>query len=212
MHASDGMIFSRHGRSGGGGACPQAPSWDGRALEPRAAGDSRPHRGRGGFGDSRGFTLIEILLVLALLALFGTIFVSGVTPMLRAMDSRGPEQLLNEAILGAREQALSSGREIELRYDAEKRHLVWHGAGGVQVEELPLGTSVELLPMEKGGSILLGGVLTEAQEPLRRVRFFPDGTCDPFRIRVREPERAPRLLVVDPWTCAASRIEMKGGA
>jgi len=206
------MIFSRHGRARGGGGCPQPPWVPAREHPTRALGDKRPHRISGDGGASRAFTLIEILLVLALLALFGTIFVSGVTPMLRAMDSRGPEQLLNEVILGAREQALSSGREIELRYDAEKRHLVWHGAGGVQVEELPLGTSVELLPMEKGGSILLGGVLTEAQEPLRRVRFFPDGTCDPFRIRVREPERAPRLLVVDPWTCAASRIEMKGGA
>jgi len=162
-------------------------------------------------GAVRGFTLIEILLVLALLAVFGTVFVTGITPMLRAMDERGPVQLLSEAILDAREQALVSGREVELRYNAEERRLSWSGADSrTETKVLPLGTSLELLPMEAGGSILLGGELTEAQEPLRRVRFFPDGTCDAFRVRVREPDRPAALFVVDPWTCAASRVEAKG--
>ena len=160
---------------------------------------------------ARGFTLIEILLVLALLALFATLFIPGVNSMLRDLDARGPDQLLSEAILSAREEALSSGRVVDLRYDVESRRLVWNN-GAARGEPLPLGASLELLPMEVGGSILLGGELTEAQEPLRRVRFFPDGTCDAFRVRLRQPDIPPQLFVIDPWTCAASRVQAKGGS
>ncbi|MBA4137915.1 MAG: hypothetical protein C0518_11405 [Opitutus sp.] len=157
----------------------------------------------------RAFTLVEVLLVLALLALIGTLLIPGVNSMLAAMNDRGTEQLASEAILAARGEALETCRTVELRFDADKRELVW-GAAGTRTDPLPLGTSLELLPMAAGGNILLGGQLAEAQEPLRRVRFFPDGTCDAFRLRVKETESAtPRLYVIDPWTCAVNPVAPK---
>lgn len=159
---------------------------------------------------SRAFTLVEVLLVLALLALFATVFIPGVNSMLSAMDERGPDQLLAEAVLGARGEALESGRTVELTYDTEKRQFVW-GATGSRGPAFADGFAAELLPMESGASILLGGIVTEVQKPLRRVRFFPDGTCDAFRIRLKETGVAvPRLYVVDPWTCALSPVAAKG--
>jgi len=46
---------------------------------------------------------------------------------------------------------------------------------------------------------------TEISEQIR-VRFFPDGTCDPFRVRMQEGKEPPRLLSMDPWTCALSPV------
>lgn len=158
----------------------------------------------------RAFTLVEILLTLALMALFATLFVPGVNSMLSAMNDRSAGQQIAEAVLSARSDALERGRTVELRYDADQRRLLW-GESGRMDAPLPLGATLDLLPMQAGGSILLGGVLTENQQPLLRVRFFPDGTCEAFRIRLKETDASPvRLFVVDPWTCAASPIAQKG--
>jgi type II secretion system protein H len=158
----------------------------------------------------RGFTLVEVLLVLALMALLASLLVPGVNSMLRAMDERAPDQLAAEAVLAARAAALESGRTVELRYDKDGRSFAW-GLPEARSAALPAGTTVELLPVEAGGAVLLGGELTEVAPPLRRVRFFPDGTCDPFRLRLRTGEAAaPRVLVADPWTCALSPVTAKG--
>lgn len=160
----------------------------------------------------RAFTLVELLLVLALIAVFAAVFIPGVNSILDQMNDRGPEQLLSEAVLAARTEALESGREVDLSYDLEKRQLVY-GAAGARSDALPVGITLELLPMQAGASILLGGELSEAQqEPLKRVRFFADGTCEPFRMRVKAGRDArPRVLVIDPWTCALSPAPTKGG-
>jgi prepilin-type N-terminal cleavage/methylation domain-containing protein len=164
------------------------------------------------FARARAFTLFEVLLVLALMALLATVLIPGANSMLSAMNDRGGEQQIAETILAARSEALESGRTVDLRFDAEKRQLVW-GATGQRSEPLPVGTAIEFLPFESGTSILLGGQLGESVEPLKRVRFFPDGTCDSFRVRYREPEPAkPRLYVIDPWTCALNPVAVKGAS
>ena len=185
------------------GPAPRPARLDRGAACPPAPGLLAPAR--------RGFTLVEILLTLALLALFATLFLPGVNSMVSAMNERSAEQQLAEAVLAARSEALETGRTVDLTFAAEPRQLRW-GLADARAEPLPSGATLEFLPMQAGGSILLGGVLTENQEPLRRVRFFPDGTCEAFRIRLRESERAPaRLFVVDPWTCAVNPVAPKGG-
>ena len=151
---------------------------------------------------ARGFTLIEVLLVLALLALFSALFVPGVNSILRQINERGPEQALAEAILAARGAALESGRTVTLTYDDAKRTL---RADSPSVSDLVLeaGSQLTLLPPTAGAVILLGGQAVETEE-LRRIRFFPDGTCDPFRVRLQRDKDAARVWTADPWTCALS--------
>ncbi len=174
-----------------------------------AAPESFPVSARRADTRRRAFTLVEILLVLALLALLATLLIPGLNSMLAAMNDRGPEQQLSEALLAAREEALETGRTVDLHFDSEKRQLVWGAAG--RSETLPVGTAVEFLPVETGALVLLGGELTETAPPVARVRFFSDGTCDSVRLRVREPAPArPRLFIVDPWTCAVSAAPQKG--
>lgn len=153
----------------------------------------------------RGFTLVEILLVLALLVLFATLLLPGVNSMLREIEARTPEQRFGSLVLDARQQALETGRTIELRYDAETRRF---RVGPTWSEPLPAGVQWELLPALEGQTVLLGGQLVATGE-MRRVRFFPDGTCDPFRLQIRDQAAPPRLLVADPWTCALSPLPVE---
>jgi len=151
---------------------------------------------------TRGFTLIEILLVLALLALFSALFIPGVNSILRQINERGPEQALAETILAARGAALESGRTVTLTYDEKRRAL---HADDASVADLVLEAdqTLTLLPPTSGAVVLLGGQAVETDE-LRRLRFFPDGTCDPFRVRLQENKEAARIWTADPWTCALS--------
>lgn len=186
-------------------------SWVQQDCAPTFSSESPSRRGRFLLRtrSARAFTLIEILLVLALLALVAAIFVPGVNSILRDINDRGPDQLVSEAVLAARAEALETGRTVELSYVKESRQFVW-GVGATRGEALPKELTVELLPVESGSNVLLGGELTEVQEPLQRVRFFPDGTCEPFRLRLKTADGKPRLLLADPWTCALSPPPVKG--
>ena len=165
-------------------------------------GSARPLDGRRAQSPARGFTLIEVLLVLALLALFSALFIPGVNSILRQINERGPEQSLAETIIAARGAALESGRTVTLTYDDEKRTL---RADNPSVSDLVIeaGHQLTLLPPTAGAVILLGGQAVETGE-LRRIRFFADGTCDPFRVRLQQGKEATRVWTADPWTCALS--------
>ena len=167
----------------------------------------QPHQGLAANRRLQGFTLVEVLLVLAIMALFATLFVPGVNSILREIDARGPEQIVSETILAARGAALETSRTVVLRFDTEARRFLTE-AESVPTEVLPDGLKLELLPPETGSTILLGGQLVETGE-LHRIRFFPDGTCDPLRIRLQEGKEPPRLLQIDPWTCALSPVPPK---
>ncbi len=156
---------------------------------------------------SRGFTLVEILLVLALLALLAAVFIPGVNSILREISSRGPEQIISETILAARGAALETGRTVELNYNGEERQFTWNAALPPP-KPLPAEIKLTLLPVETGNVVLLGGEMTETGD-LKQVRFFPDGTCDPFRVQVQEGKNPARRLSVDPWTCALSPVAAK---
>lgn len=157
----------------------------------------RVSRGPGRCGDSAaGFTLLEILLVLVLFGLVAALLVGGGSRLQASLDQDTETAALN-AIAAARHAAVLGGRTLELTLDEEKRRLDW-GAAGV---DLPGDDAIRLLPPVTTSAVLIGGRRQEA--PLARVRFYPDGTCDPFRLEVvpAGPGRESRIVVLDPWTC-----------
>ena len=188
-----------------------------RAL--RGAGPmSRPTTTRAALG----FTLLEVLLVVAIIGLVASVLISGAGTLIgeRAV---APNDVFWRAVQEARKTALKSGHEIRLKWDKEKkRFLLLDGtasatvaADGFTREEAALkefalqpavaaDLTIDLLgPASRGGgsTILVGGVLVESR-PIAHATFFPDGTCMPFRAQfVRGPGSS--ILAVDPWTCAA---------
>ena len=151
---------------------------------------------------SRAFTLIEILLAVALLGLLSAVMVSVATNLTDARP-RSPEDFFWEAARTARRTALISETDVRLSYDSKEKAFVLSSQKGEQ--RFPLTATRELTvdllqARSSGGSILIGGQLVDTQT-LPSVSFYADGTCSPFRVQFRETGAA-RIVAIDPWTCA----------
>jgi prepilin-type N-terminal cleavage/methylation domain-containing protein len=168
-----------------------------------------------------GFTLLEVLLSLALIALLAGVLV-GMSSRLMTDQPATASDVFWVAVREARKAALKSEHEIRLKFDQDKKQfLLIDGlapttlsADGFTRIETPrktfpvpptFGTDLVvdfLAPAPKGGgnAILVGGVLIEAQT-IPYVAFYSDGTCRPFRAQFVRGG-ATSILSVDPWTCA----------
>ncbi len=141
------------------------------------------------------FSLLEIVVVLAIFGLVAGLLIGGAASLLRNSDEDSTEYKALSAVGRARHQAVLSGRTLDLTYDRESRRLDWEAGSDTLIGR----DELQLLPPERLSSMLLGGRLVE--EPIARVRFYPDGTCDPFRLEIAQ-ERTSRILLIDSWTCS----------
>ena len=147
----------------------------------------------------RGFTLAEVLLVIALMALLAGVLILGASGLMSG-EKDDPEAALLALLQKVRREAVERDTVIELRIDAEHDTYAW-GDRDDQVAALPASEKVRvrLLAPKSLGAVLIGG---EAEEhPLDRLRIRPDGTCDQARLEVRR-NGARRLYDIDPLTCA----------
>ena len=146
-----------------------------------------------------GFTLIEVLLTLALLGLVSMVLISGVSNFFNLRDER-PDDRFWKAVTSARQTALEQEQTVALSYDKKTKALQWT-APGIE-ESLALSvSSFRFLPEDKNKMFLIGGVLTET-DAMTHVRFYPDGTCDAFRVEIIEEDNRKEVIRIDPWTCA----------
>jgi prepilin-type N-terminal cleavage/methylation domain-containing protein len=141
-----------------------------------------------------GFTLVEMILVLALLALIATVTITGASTIAQATGEADAESAVQTAIGAVRRAAVTSGQTLTLH--ATDSAFTWNGGQ----QDLPRGdTRVLLLPPVRDAAVLIGGQLSE--EPITDVRFFPDGTCDAFRVQFKRKD-ASKFISIDPWTGA----------
>ena len=168
---------------------------------------------------ARGFTLLEVLLSIAILALLASVLI-GASAHLIGDRPVTPDDVFWQAVQEARKTALKVGHDVRLKFDKEKKQfLLIDGfaqpvlaADGFTREDLPLkvfpvperaaeGLTVDFLSAQKGGlAILVGGVLLESQ-PIPYVTFYDDGTCSAFRAQFAR-SGGSHILSIDPWTCA----------
>jgi prepilin-type N-terminal cleavage/methylation domain-containing protein len=167
---------------------------------------------------SAGFTLLEVLLSLAIIALLGAVLIGGSARLLNDQPVSA-DDVFWSAVQEARKTALKSGHEVRLKFNREtKRFVIVDGlapsvlaADGftrldVPLKEFPIALAtpdleIDFLTPTKGGNmILVRGVLLESQ-PAKFVTFYADGTCSPFRLQIFR-SGAAHTLAIDPWTCA----------
>lgn len=165
---------------------------------------ARP-RSQGRFS-SRAFTLIEIVLVLVLIGMVSAVLIGSANSVFGSSRESDPESALLSLLQKTRAQAVESGHIVEITPLPEDAGFL-RGKDGI--EELPRrpGVSVRLLLPEITSAFLIGGQLEE--RAVERVRFYPDGSCDPVRVQVRRGEQR-RVYAIDPWT-AAPLPEAGGG-
>jgi type II secretory pathway pseudopilin PulG len=147
------------------------------------------------------FTVLEILVTLALIGLLSAFVVGGVTSLLRDKPVTG-EEVLRVAISRSRRYAVENLREVRLSYLAKDKTFKASSLDGLRSfpVEFKGELAIDFLPQQKENSILLGG---QAQEigSLPFVTFYPDGGCSPFRAQIRTGGPV-RTIAIDPWTCA----------
>jgi len=170
-----------------------------------AAGGFRAARVRG--ARPLGFTLLEILLALALIGLLSASLITAGTHLIDSRP-RTPEEVFWEATRTARRTALKTQTEVGLSFDEKEKRFVVTQRDGEQFFPVqgPRELTVDLLPARStGGALLIGGQLVES-ERIESVSFYPDGTCAPFRVQFRTTGPA-KVIAIDPWTCAAMLLE-----
>jgi general secretion pathway protein H len=169
---------------------------------------------------ARGFTLLEVLLAIAIIALIATVLIGGSARLLNDQPV-SVDDVFVKAVQEARKMALKSEHDIRMKFDGEKKQfLLLDGNAppilapdGYTKEEAPLKAFPVLIPSgtemtvqflgasgKGANAILIGGVLIESQ-PIPFVTFFSDGTCTAFRLQIVR-NGAAHILSIDPWTCA----------
>ncbi len=148
----------------------------------------------------RAFTVLEVILALALLGLVAGLFITGGNDLFRSRQ-RTPADIFWEAVQAARLQAVQEDVMVTMRYDEKNQQLRWHGpTGGERSLGWP-GKNLEFLPAESNDTVLIGGQLV-GTGALLAVRFHADGTTDRFRVQLTDADGRVSLLELDPWTAA----------
>jgi general secretion pathway protein H len=142
---------------------------------------------------ARGFTLLELLVVVGLIGLLSAVAVLS----LEGLGGRRVEQeaeRLAALIMLARDEALMSGRDLGLRIDSERiafvtwrfaadsRAIEWRPVEGdreLRARPLPEGIAYEF-ETERGARP------PPAAPDAPQLLFLATGETEPFRIRVRE--------------------------
>jgi general secretion pathway protein H len=170
-------------------------------------------------GARAGFTLLEVLVVIALIALLTGVLVVG-TSRLLGDRPKSPTELFWLAAAAARKDALLQNQSVRLSLDSKSAEFVLTAngvaatpaatagvtttAGETRLPFVPKAISeLDFLPPNAtglGSAMLIAGELVETRtQPF--VTFYGDGTCSPFRVQLRSPAQT-RVLEIDPWTCA----------
>jgi len=151
------------------------------------------------------FTLLEILLAIALVALIATALIAGSVSLLKD-KALSADDVFWQATSQARKAALQGGSDVRLSFDDDKKAFVLDDGltpRSLPVPGAPKDLGVDFIAAQSNGAdmVLIGGTLVDSQ-PMSAVEFYSDGTCSPFRVQIRTTGAA-HILAVDPWTCAA---------
>jgi prepilin-type N-terminal cleavage/methylation domain-containing protein len=176
----------------------------------------------------QAFTLLEVLLVVALIGLLSGVLVTGLTRMLNPPPD-SPAQAFWRAARAARKHALENATQVRLSYNANDGAFEVIAEDGTALDPIqpPAGTRVEFLsgivaPTLASNGVngtvnrLFGSVLDATDAPTESVTFFSDGTSSLFRVRIHASmsgaDTITSIIEVDPWTCSPMLGTSAGGA
>jgi general secretion pathway protein H len=151
-----------------------------------------------------GFTLLEVLVTISLIALLTGVLVVG-TSRLLGDRPKTPDELFWLAAAAARKAALLNNQPVRLSLDTKSREFILTSPAAET--RMPFVSNqlseIEFLPPKSPSTysaILIAGELVETRtQPF--VTFYGDGTCSPFRVQLKSSTQT-RVLEIDPWTCA----------
>jgi type II secretion system protein H len=145
-----------------------------------------------------GFSLLELLLVIALAGLLSTLVIPSLTGTLESARLRGSSGEVRAALTLARTLAVSEARSRFVDFDLDRGE--YGIAGDARKWILPEGMRL--------ASVRLGE--TAAEQGIVRVRFYPDGSADEAEVAISSPDGRRMRVGVDPLTGIATGIVAEG--
>ena len=155
-----------------------------------------------------GFTLLEVLLVIALIGSVASLFLFSLDSIARTTPGDALEGSFWSTVRDAREAAVRTRRPQLVQFDPV--HMEYVIQGGEAEKRVPVSRDgladnakleavfTQELP-SNSFTLVRGRLVTEREIPAMQI--FPDGTCQPVTVEFRFPA-GTRRLTIDPWTCA----------
>jgi general secretion pathway protein H len=136
-----------------------------------------------GTRNQRGFTLLELIVVLGILALVLAIAPPALAPALDQLRIRTAARDVAAALRLARNTAVSSGRETTLSLDVSERRIA-------------VNDRTRRLALPQDAALTLTTARVEQQsESEGAIRFFPDGSSTGGRVTLEHGSRRYRIDV-----------------
>lgn len=161
-----------------------------------------------------GFSLIEILLVLALMAIAGSMVILNFSAFGDRGDQASSLEQLTQVVRKARYLAAHDRREAGLRFESEGGRLLVERDNFVLHEEKlgpgflgNGGGSVRFFRVPSAEGLNTPPVPVDAREGIAVVRFAPDGTCTPFVAEIDYGSGRPERYAFDPFSNLRKDLE-----
>ena len=154
--------------------------------------------------DRTGFSLIEIVLVLGLIAFVATVMITNLASMANRGNTQTTEEILLAAVRKARFIAASERKTTQLQFNKESNSLQI-SFGDSEVESLPLDESFKensfaeirfyLIPASTGLA-----PVRDADLETKVVKFAADRSSSPFVAEIDHGSGTPDRLQFDPFS------------
>ncbi len=154
-----------------------------------------------------GFSLIEILLVLALMAIASTVVILNFNAFSERDNGPNAFENLKQAVRQARFLAAKERLETQLSFDPESGSLVINREASV-LERLQLdpsfkgrgGSEIRFYAIPSSKGLLDPADGSDAKTKIERVRFAPDGSSTPFVAEIDYGRGTPARFDFDPFS------------
>lgn len=149
------------------------------------------------------FTLIEIVLVVALMAIAASVVIANFVGFAERSGQLSAEETLHSAIRAARFQAASTRQTTELRFDKETGSLIVDADTDFPLsDDFGRNESGEirffLVPPADGMAPFPEPSDSRLETPV--LRFAPDRSSSPFVAEIDSGRGSPQRLVFDPFS------------
>jgi prepilin-type N-terminal cleavage/methylation domain-containing protein len=145
----------------------------------------------------RGFTLIEITVVVALIALFASLIVPNLASEKAGRERRAFYVNLENLVVDARETAIETKRTVNLRYDdsAEEFYLNQELEDDAEGTEQEIGKRIHLAEGMRTSEFRADDQTASSGD--WSIAFYSDGTSDGGGVAIMDGERQFAFVVND---------------